>query len=120
VSSCGGHPRELLRLLKLCCEFSDGAQITSRVVGQAIDGLAAEYRRFLEPEDYAHLASIDLNPVHTGNDERTRKLLYSLALLEYNDGAWRHSHPVVGRLDGYREARRRLEAEAARSAHGQA
>ena len=27
VSASGGHPRELLRLLKLCCEFSDGAHI---------------------------------------------------------------------------------------------
>jgi hypothetical protein len=120
VSSCGGHPRELLRLLKLCCEFSAGTQITVAVVEQAIDALAAEYRRFLEPEDYAHLANIDLNPVHTGNDERTRKLLYNLALLEYNDGAWRHSHPVVGRLEGYQDARRRYEAEAATPAHDQA
>ena len=111
VSSCGGHPRELLRLLKLCCEFSDGTQITAPVVDRAIDALAAEYRRFLEPEDYAHLANIDLNPVHTGNDERTRKLLYNLALLEYNDGSWRHSHPVVDRLEGYRDARRQYEAE---------
>ena len=120
VSSCGGHPRELLRLLKLCCEFSDGTRITAGVVERATGALAAEYRRFLEPEDYAHLANIDLNPVHTGNDERTRKLLYNLALLEYNDGKWRHSHPVVGRLEGYQEARRRCEAEAAAPAHEQA
>ena len=120
VSSCGGHPRELLRLLKLCCEFSDGTRITAGVLERATGALAAEYRRFLEPEDYAHLANIDLNPVHTGNDERTRKLLYNLALLEYNDGKWRHSHPVVGRLEGYQEARRRCEAEAAAPAHEQA
>ena len=112
VSSCGGHPRELLRLLKLCCEFSDGATITASVVERAIGALAAEYRRFLEPEDYEHLVKIDLSPVHTGNDERTRKLLYNLALLEYNDGAWRHSHPVVARLEGYRAARERCEEEA--------
>lgn len=119
VSSCGGHPRELLRLLKLCCEFSDGAQITAGVVERAIGALAAEYRRFLEPEDYEHLVKIDLSSVHTGNDERTRKLLYNLALLEYNDGAWRHSHPVVGRLDGYRAARQRYAAAAAAAGHGQ-
>ena len=109
------HRRELLRLLKLCCEFSDGLQITTKVAGQALDTLAAEYRRFLEPEDYECLVNIDLNPVHTGNDERTRKLLYNLALLEYNDGSWRHSHPVVDRLQGYQDARRRYEAAAAAS-----
>jgi hypothetical protein len=27
--------------------------------------------------------------------------MYQLALLEYNDGSWRRSHPVVRRLEGY-------------------
>ncbi len=120
VSACGGHPRELLRLLTLCCELADGKQISSADVDRAITVLAAEYRRFLEPADYAHLANIDVNPIHTGNDERTRRLLYNLALLEYNDGSWRHSHPVVAGLDGYQAARRGLEAEAAQAAHEQA
>jgi hypothetical protein len=119
VSACGGHPRELLRLLKLCCEFSDGRQITAAVAERAIGALAAEYRRFLEPEDYAHLANIDVNSVHTGNDERTRALLYNLALLEYNEGSWRRSHPVIRRLDGYTDARSRL-ATLATSADDQA
>jgi hypothetical protein len=113
VTACGGHPRELLRLLKLCCEFSDGTRITPEDVEQAIDALAGEYRRFLEPEDYVRLAKIDRDPVHTGNDERTRRLLYNLALLEYNNGSWSHSHPVIARLEGYREAQRQHEAEAA-------
>lgn len=110
VASCGGHPRELLRLLKLCCEFSDGRQITAVVAERGIDALAAEYRRFLEPEDYEHLANIDINSLHTGNDVRTRALLYNLALLEYNEGSWRRSHPVVRRLEGYKDALRRLAA----------
>jgi hypothetical protein len=111
VSASGGHPRELLRLLKLCCEFSDGTRITGDVVGRAISALASEYRRFLEPEDYEHLVNIDLNPVHTGNDERTRRLLYNLALLEYNDGSWRHTHPVISELQGYQDALSRYRAE---------
>jgi len=110
VASCGGHPRELLRLLKLCCEFSDGRRITAEVAERGIAALAAEYRRFLEPEDYEHLANIDINSLHTGNDVRTRALLYNLALLEYNEGSWRRSHPVVRRLEGYKDALRRLAA----------
>jgi hypothetical protein len=31
-------------------------------------------------------------------------LLYCLALLEYNDGGWRRSHPVIRTLEGYRRA----------------
>jgi hypothetical protein len=36
--------------------------------------------------------------------ERTRKLLYQLALLACNDGSWRSSHPVVRTLEGYMRA----------------
>jgi hypothetical protein len=107
VAASGGHPRELLRLLKLCCEVADDL-IDAVVVGKAIAQLASEYRRFLEPEDYAALARIDADPVHGGNDERAQSLLYRLALLEYNDGGWRRSHPVIRELDGYRLAAQKL------------
>lgn len=94
----------LLRLLKLCCEFAEDDRIDAATVDQAIAQLASEYRRFLEPEDYRLLAAIDADPVQSGYDERARKLLYNLALLEYNDGSWRRSHPVVRTLEGYRRA----------------
>lgn len=104
VEHSGGHPREMLRLLKLCCEFCESDRIDAETVDLSIKQLASEYRRFLAPEDYALLAGIDNDPVHAGNDERTRKLLYNLALLEYNDGSWRRSHPVVRTLEGYARA----------------
>jgi hypothetical protein len=50
------------------------------------------------------LAGIDRDDIHAGNDDRTRRLLYNLALMEYNDGAWRRSHPVVRTLEGYQRA----------------
>jgi hypothetical protein len=100
VEFCGGHPRELLRLLKLCCEYAD-TTIGSGVVQQAIDKLASDYRYFLKPGDYTLLKTIDANPAHGGNDERAQELLHRLALLQYNDGKWRRSHPVVRTLEGY-------------------
>jgi hypothetical protein len=103
IEHCGGHPRELLRLLKYCCEFADEG-IDRAVAGKAIDALAGEYRRFLGPEDYALLVAKDADEQHGGNDERSKKLLYSLALLEYNGGSWQRSHPVVRTLEGYRRA----------------
>lgn len=105
IEHSGGHPRELLRLLGLCCEFADDNRIDAAAVEQALRQLASEYRRFLEPEDYALLARLDADPLHGGNDERTRRLLYNLALLEYNDGSWRRSHPCIRRLEGYERAR---------------
>ena len=103
VEYSGGHPRELLRLLKLCCEVADD-QIDASVVQTAIQKLAADYRYFLKPADYALLKTIDSNPVDGGNDEQAQELLHRLALLQYNDGTWRRSHPVVRTLEGYETA----------------
>jgi hypothetical protein len=100
VEFSGGHPRELLRLLKLCCELAED-RIDASVVQTAIEKLAADYRYFLKPADYALLKTIDSNPVDAGNDEQAQELLHRLALLQYNDGTWRRSHPVVRTLEGY-------------------
>jgi hypothetical protein len=100
VEFSGGHPRELLRLLKLCCELAED-RIDASVVQTAIQKLAADYRYFLKPADYALLKTIDSNPADAGNDEQAQELLHRLALLQYNDGTWRRSHPVVRTLEGY-------------------
>ncbi|PMS35676.1 hypothetical protein B0G57_101722 [Trinickia symbiotica] len=111
VEYSGGHPRELLRLLKLCCELAEEQIIDEATVRAAIDQLAAEYRYFLQPDDYALLVRIDADPLHEGTDERTNKLLYDLALLQYNDGSWRRSHPVVRTLEGYIRAAQAASAQ---------
>lgn len=108
VEHCGGHPRELLRLLKLSCEMADD-RIDAAVVQRAIAQLAADYRYFLKPADYATLASVDHHPEQPGNDEGAQQLLHRLALMQYNDGTWRRSHPVVRTLEGYRLAKAALE-----------
>lgn len=100
IEHCGGHPRDLLRLLKLCCEYADQC-IDADAVERALAQMASDFRYFLEPEDYTLLAAIDRDQIHGGNDERTRNLLYRLALLQYNDGSWRRSHPALRRLDAY-------------------
>jgi len=100
VEFSGGHPRELLRLLKLCYELAED-RIDASVVQTAIEKLAADYRYFLKPADYALLKTIDSNPADAGNDEQAQELLHRLALLQYNDGTWRRSHPVVRTLEGY-------------------
>lgn len=103
VEHSGGHPRELLRLLKLCCEMAD-TRIDATVVQRAIAQLTADYRYFLKPEDYTLLASVDHTPEQPGNDATAQQLLHRLALMQYNDGTWRRSHPVVRTLEGYRIA----------------
>jgi hypothetical protein len=101
IEFSGGHPRELLRLLKLCCEFAEQPSFDSAVIDAAVKQLASEYRRFLDLDDYKLLKQVDADGALVSTDDRTRKLLYHLALLEYNDGSWRASHPVIRLLDGY-------------------
>ncbi len=118
IAHSGGHPRELLRLLKQCCEVAekkiDGKKVLDAVaVSRAIELLAAEYRRFLKPEDYELLARIDTHAAHQGNNEQAQKLLHRLALMEYNDGSWRCSHPVIRTLEGYQLAKQAMAATAA-------
>lgn len=105
IEYSGGHPRELLRLLRMACELTESELIEATTVEKAIDKLAADFRYWLQPEDYRLLAQVDASKgAHVGNDERTRNLLWRLALLHYNDGSWRSTHPVVRRLEGYRQA----------------
>lgn len=108
IDASGGHPRELLRLLKNACEYGETV-IDDDVAEQAIDLLAADHRRYLKQEDYPELVKIDAGAEHDGNNPIIHRLLLNLSLLEYNDGSWRRSHPVVRRLDGYRAAERKQE-----------
>ncbi len=103
VEYSGGHPRELMSLLQLACEYSESYLLDADAVEKAIMQRASDYRRFLSAHDYKLLVATDLAQEHDGNDADTWNLMYRLALLEYNDGSWRRSHPVVRRLEGYQK-----------------
>ena len=104
VTASGGHPRELLRLLKLSCELMSGNTIDGAVVEKAIAKLAGEFRRWLEADDYALLVTEYRNRKVLDTQPRAHKLLNNLALLEYNDGSWRRPHPAVRTLEGFLRA----------------
>lgn len=108
VEMSGGHPREMLRLLKYACEAADGDKLDAAAVENAVKTLASEYRYFLASEDYALLATADAGREQDGNEGRVGDLLLRCALLQYNDGSWRRSHPVVRLLSGYLRAKQQL------------
>jgi hypothetical protein len=103
IAACGGHPRDLLRLLQFCAEIADTV-FDQAVADKAIERLASDYRRQLKPDDYARLVAIDRAPSDDGNDAQTCSLLYRTCLLEYNNGSWRRSHPAIRTLHGYASA----------------
>ncbi len=107
IRSAGGHLRDLLRLLGYAFEQATGDRFDLAAAKLAVKALASDYRRFLQPEDFARLVEIDTGDAeYAPNDERSRNLLFNLALLEYNDFWWQ-SHPVVRTLPAYQQALRR-------------
>lgn len=103
IAHSGGCPRELLRLLEYAYQFSETDLFDRASAEEAVKKLSSDYRYWLNPEDYSLLRAVDAAPDQLENSDAIRKLLYNLALLEYND-VWRRSHPVVRLLSGYKNA----------------
>lgn len=114
IQYSGGHPRDLLRLLQITFSFSEGDRFELSSAQHAVRQLASEFRRILDPEDYQLLANIDSNPSSNPHSDRARRLLYNLAVLEYNDYYWR-SHPVIRTTDDYVRAKSRTLLSAPRT-----
>ena len=108
IEYSGGHPRDLFRLLLNAFKYAENDRFDESSARQAVREAATDFRRFLHPEDYELLASMDSTPASPILSERTRNLLYNLALLEYNNFYWR-SHPVIRTTDAYRAARKALD-----------
>ena len=106
VAHSGGHPRDLLRLLQNAFKHAEDDRFDDASVHQAVREMAADFRRMLNPDDYRILAAIDAGHRSPSGSERNR-LLYTLALLEYNDYFWR-SHPVIRSTQEYKAAKESL------------
>ena len=102
----GGHPRDLLRLLLNAFKHAEHDRFDAASARQAVREMASDFRRMLNPDDYRLLAAIDAGHRPPSGLERNR-LLYTLALLEYNDYFWR-SHPVIRSTQEYKAAKEAL------------
>ena len=104
AQACGGHPRELLRLLGNAFSYVETKRFDANSAHRAIQDLASDYRRILQPADYRILARIDAR--EEVDTDGLNRLLYNLALLEYNN-FYRRSHPVVRTTHEYQRAAHR-------------
>ena len=107
IAYSGGHPRALLRLLQQAFQYAERDRFDDAAARRAVGETASMFRRILEPDDYRLLAeidSMDWSVEQPASTERTRRLLYNLALLEYNDHYWR-THPAVRTTAAYQNAR---------------
>lgn len=97
----GGHPRDLIRLVRECFKRMDAAPITLGIAERAVKDIATEYQRSIFQEDWSELVTLDkAMGADTDRNEIRMRLLYDLLLLEYNNYWWR-SHPLVRTLAGY-------------------
>ena len=102
IEHSGGHPRDLLRLLQFAFTHAEADRFDIESAKRAVRQAASEFRRILDPDDYKLLAGIDADPAAPPHSDRARRLLYNLALLEYNDYYWR-SHPLVRTTEDYQK-----------------
>ncbi len=101
IEYSGGNPRHVIQLLSYAYSHAENEVFDKEAVDNAINDLAVVFKGFLSKEDYTLLCHID----QTGDDtssEQIRKLLYDLALLQYNK-FWRKSHPAVRLLQAYND-----------------
>ena len=115
VQHCGGHPRDLLRLLQGAFLHAERERFDADGARKAVRDLGSDFRRMLRPTDYEHLASVDIGQAQDDAD-RSQWLLYNLALLEYNDFYWR-SHPAIRETSAYLEAKESLLGGGGQPAH---
>ena len=106
VQHCGGHPRDLLRLLQSAFSHAERERFDMDGARRAVGDLGSDFRRILRTDDYRHLARVDIGE-EPDNADRSQWLLYNLALLEYNDFYWR-SHPAIRKTNAYGEAKESL------------
>ncbi len=106
---CGGHVRDLMRLVRYACRYADSARfpkpITLEAARKAEENLINMYSRMIPEEHFPLLARVHLRK-EVKNDEIHRWMLYNLSVLEYYDGAppWYDVHPAVIKLPKFQEA----------------
>jgi hypothetical protein len=112
IDYSGGNARDSLRLLNYTCRESDTTPFDLATVHVAAGKLAADYRNWLLKEDYPLLAEEDLHATKAGHSAAISRLIEQGALLQYNGGNWRQSHPVIRLLPAYTAAAQALTTTA--------
>ncbi len=113
IDYSGGHLRDTLRLLSYACVNADAPPLALADVNAAATRLAGDFRSWIElGESYTVLAQAAAQPYNEGCSATITKLVEGGALLEYNNGSWRHPHPVIRLLHAYKQAEIALNAPA--------
>lgn len=105
--ACGGHPRDLMTLVRHSIEYADERQpkpITLAAARRADARLVSAFSRMI-PEPYFEklVAVYQTNKIK--KDEDHQKMLFSQSILEYANGTepWHDVHPAVQKLRSFQD-----------------
>jgi hypothetical protein len=106
VECSGGNPRHLIRLTNYTFQNMEEEILDLMSAKKAVKEMAVEMSKTLEAKDFKLLSQIDdADDISDFHSEQTTRLLYKLALLEYNSYWWM-SHPVLRTLPAYAKQKR--------------
>lgn len=103
---CGGHPRDLMTLVRYATRYAQNRwprPIDLNAAIRATGSLITEYNRTIPEEHYPLLARVHVNK-SVSNDAAHRLMLYNQSVLEYYNGPppWHDVHPVVLELPKFK------------------
>jgi hypothetical protein len=105
--ACGGHPRDLMTLVRQSIEYADEKHpkpIALAAARRAEAKLISAFARMI-PEDYFGklVAVYQTNKIKKDDDHQ--KMLFSQSVLEYANGTepWHDVHPAVQKLKSFQE-----------------
>lgn len=106
--ACGGHPRDLMTLVRHSIEYADEAQpqpITLDAVKRAEARLIAAFSRTIPEEHFDKLVQVHITK-DIPNDQAHQMMLFNQSVLEYANGIepWHDAHPAVQQLARYQKA----------------
>lgn len=104
----GGHPRDLMALVRHSIEYADEnltRPITQKAAQQAEARLISAFGRMIPEDHFKMLVKVYLDN-RVPNDTEHQKMLFSLSVLEYANGAepWHDVHPAVQKLNRFKNA----------------
>ena len=88
IETSGGHPRQLLLLVRYAIDFVDENPVTMKAAKQAVRKLMHDYDRSVPRDHWPLLAEVARTKA-VQNDGDHQLMLYNLSVLEYqNDARW--------------------------------
>jgi hypothetical protein len=108
IETSGGHPRQLMMLVRYAIDFIDEAPVTVDAIQKAKRKAINDYSRSIPEAHWDLLAVVGRDKI-VKNDADHQLMLYNLSVLEYqNNDRWCDVNPIVRAVPQFADATQRL------------